>query len=321
MVCACGDASCAVSALFRGISAAVDLVRRLDGGETSHVSANSLAQLRQSAIYADFHEEFFSFVRGFAGAFIFAMPLLYTLEMWTIAITADLWKLTALLLIALALNIVVNYYSGFKDKPDWRGALEQSVEAMAIGIIGAAVVLLAIGRIGPGDPLSTVAGRIVLQAVPLSIGASVANSVFHRPDEDLQDDEEPPEGSGFFNDVGATVVGSVLLAFGIAPTDESVALASELDYAHLAAIVVLSLLLSYGIVFASGFDRGQGPGPFQKPLTETALSYLISLLVAAGMLYLLDLIHSGTPTHLALAMIIVLGLPATVGGAAGRLVI
>jgi putative integral membrane protein (TIGR02587 family) len=166
-----------------------------------------------------------------------------------------------------------------------------------------------------------VAGRIVLQAVPLSIGASVANSVFRRFSAGQGGEDELPEGSGFLNDLGATIVGSVLIGFGIAPTDEGATLAAELDYAHLAAIVVLSLLLSYGIVFASGFDVGQGPGPFQKPLTETALSYLISLLVAAGILYLLDVIHSGTPLHLAFAMIIVLGLPATVGGAAGRLVI
>jgi putative integral membrane protein (TIGR02587 family) len=285
------------------------------------VIAKPLTQLHQSPVVADFREELLSFVRGFAGAFIFAMPLLYTLEMWTIAITADLWKLIALLLIALALNIVVNYYSGFKDGRDWRGALEQSVEAMAIGIVGAVLVLLVIDKISPGDPLRTIAGRIVLQAVPLSIGASVANSVFRQVSAGRGDDEEAPEGSGFLNDVGATIVGSVLIGFGVAPTDEGVSLAAELDYAHLAAIVVLSLLLSYGIVFASGFDQGQGPGPFQRPLSETALSYLISLLVAAGILYLLDVIDAGTPIHLAFAMVIVLGLPATVGGAAGRLVI
>jgi uncharacterized membrane protein len=107
----------------------------------------------------------------------------------------------------------------------------------------------------------------------------------------------------------------------VAPTDEGVLLAAELDYVHLAAIMILSALLSYGIVFASGFDQGSGPGPFQSPLTETALSYLISLLVSGAILYFLDFIHSGVSVHLALAMIIVLGFPATIGGAAGRLVI
>jgi putative integral membrane protein (TIGR02587 family) len=267
-----------------------------------------------------FKEEVLDLVRAFAGAFIFAMPLLYTLEMWTIGATTAFWKLQVMLVAVLLLNVVVNYFSGFKEDTSWKGALEQAVEVMAVGLVAATVVLLVIGRISFADPLESVMGKIVIQAVPLSIGASVANSIFRSPGAGHPEDEEL-EGSGFFNDVGATVVGSVLIGFGIAPTDEGIVLASELDYLHLATVIVLSLLLSYGIVFASGFDRGHGPGPFQKPLTETALSYLISLAVCGVVLYLLDAIHSGTPAHLALAMIIVLGLPATIGGAAGRLVI
>jgi uncharacterized membrane protein len=85
--------------------------------------------------------------------------------------------------------------------------------------------------------------------------------------------------------------------------------------------MVLSVLLSYGIVFASGFDRGQGPGPFQSPWTETLYSYVVSLIMAGLVLYLLDFIHSGLPVHIIMAQIIVLGLPATIGGAAGRLAI
>ena len=277
-----------------------------------------------STHYSDFKEEFLSFMRAFAGAFIFAMPLLYTLEMWTIGATIKPWKLLAMLIIALVLNIAVNYYSGFKETRTWRGALEQAVEVVAVGLVAAAVVLLTIDRISPGDSLESVLGRFVLQAVPLSIGASVANSLFHEPvdtEEGGEETAEPPEGSGFLNDVGATAVGSALIGLGVAPTDEVLQLGSELDYIHLAAIIVLSLLLSYGIVFASGFDKGEGQGPFHHSLTETVLSYFVSLLVAGALLYLLDVIHSGTPIHLIFSMVIVLALPATIGGAAGRLVI
>lgn len=272
----------------------------------------------------DFKEELLSFIRAVAGAFIFAMPLLYTLEMWTTGATASLWKLQAMLVSALLLNVVINYFSGFKDESSWRGALEEAIEALTVGIVAAAVVLLVLDRISPGDPLESLTGKIIIQAVPLSIGASVANSIFHRRGNgEAAGEQEPeqPEGSGVLNDIGATAVGSVLIAFGIAPSDEITLLAGEMAYVHLLALMVLSLLLSYGIVFASGFDKGRAPGPFHRPVTETVLSYLISLLVAGAVLYLLDGIDAGTPIHLALAMIIVLGLPATIGGAAGRLVI
>jgi len=288
------------------------------------MSANSSAAQSRSIPVGDFRQEALSLLRALAGAFIFAMPLLYTLEMWTLGATVDLWKLQVLLVSALLMNIVINYFSSFKEESSWRGALEEAVEATTVGILAAAVVLLVLDRISLGNPLQGIAGKIIVQAVPLSIGASVANSVFRQPanGEGSNGQElEQPEGSGFLNDVGATAVGSVLIAFGIAPTEEVTLLAGEMDYVHILALMVLSLLLSYGIVFASGFDKGLSTGPFHHPLTETVISYLISLLVAGAVLYLLGSVHSGTSIHLALPMIIVLGLPATIGGAAGRLVI
>jgi putative integral membrane protein (TIGR02587 family) len=282
----------------------------------------SLAVLR-SAPRGSFRAEGVSLVRAFAGGFLFAMPLLYTLEMWTLGATVTFWKLNVLLIMTLALNVVVNYYSGFRvGRTSWRSAVEQAIEVTAVGLVAGTVMLLVIDRISFADPLAAVMGKIIIQAVPLSIGASVANSVFQQRSQNGDEpDSESPEGSGFLNDVGATVVGSVLIGFGVAPTDEGLILASTLGYASLAAVMVFSILLSYGIVFASGFDQGQGPGPFQSPLTETLLSYLISLIVSGVILYLLDFIHTGVPAHMALSMIIVLGLPATIGGAAGRLVI
>ena len=98
-------------------------------------------------------------------------------------------------------------------------------------------------------------------------------------------------------------------------------LAAELDYAHLLALIGLSLLLSYIIVFASEFGTGQGtqPGPFQSPLTETVMAYLVSLLVALLSLYLFDQIELDDPLGRTVSLVLVLGLPATIGGAAGRL--
>jgi putative integral membrane protein (TIGR02587 family) len=124
-------------------------------------------------------------------------------------------------------------------------------------------------------------------------------------------------------DFGATIIGAIFLSFSIAPTDEIPMLAAELDYSHSLALIGLSLLLSYIIVFASGFGAGQHeqPGPFQSPLTETVLAYVLSLLVALISLSLFDQIALDDPLGHVVAMVLVLGLPATIGGAAGRLVV
>jgi putative integral membrane protein (TIGR02587 family) len=145
----------------------------------------------------------------------------------------------------------------------------------------------------------------------------------------MGDGEEGQDGSqngtwgALRADLAATLIGALFLAFSIAPTDEVEVLAAALDDIHLVALIALSLLLSYIIVFASGYSRGPGTqsGPFQSPLTETVLAYVVSLLVALASLYLFDRIEPGDPANHTFAMVIVLGFPATVGGAAGRLVV
>lgn len=121
------------------------------------------------------------FARAFAGAYIFGVPLLFTMEMWWIGEYAALWKLLAFLLVALAANFGFSYAAGFKREEHTLGlALQEAVEAVAVGVVAATVMLLVLNRIGPGDPLDSVVGTIVIQAVPLSIGASVANEIFDR---------------------------------------------------------------------------------------------------------------------------------------------
>ena len=86
-----------------------------------------------------------------------------------------------------------------------------------------------------------------------------------------------------------------------------------------------SLLVSYAIVFAAGFTnqqkRHQQEGLFQNSYNETLISYLVSLVAAGMMLVFFDKLHWQDPWHLWLSYSIILGLPATIGGAAGRLAI
>ena len=265
------------------------------------------------------------FVRAFSGAYIFGIPLLFTMEMWWIGEYADRWKLAAFFAVAFAANLGLNYVAGFKNESTFRAAVSETIDAVAVGIVAGSIMLLVLNRIGFGVPLDSVAGMILIQAVPLSIGASVANEVFGKRGEksregDVHESRMNPWHE-FFSDVGATAIGGVFIGFSIAPTDEVELLAAGLGYAHLLGLIGFTLLLSYGIVFASGFDRPRPKGLFQRPMTETALSYVISLLVAFALLYLFDRIEFSDPFQLTVEEILVLGVPTTVGGAAGRLVV
>ena len=230
--------------------------------------------------------------------------------------TIEIWKIQVLLVLTFLLNVIINYYSGFKEVPDWRGAFEQALEVMAVGIVDAAVILLVLDRISPGDPIKSMLGMIVIQAVPLSIGASVANSIFH-----LQDrGETGEEGSGFLNDVVQRL--SAACWFPSAsrqPMKDDARQRPRLYPFDRNRSAVAPPVLRHRL--CQRIRRGERSRAVSEAGHQALLSCLVSLIVSGTVLYLLDAIDSGTPPQLALAMIVVLTLPATIGGAAGRLVI
>jgi putative integral membrane protein (TIGR02587 family) len=124
------------------------------------------------------------------------------------------------------------------------------------------------------------------------------------------------------------MLGATIIAFSIAPTDEIPLIAGSLSGPWLLGVVGASLALSYVIVFAANFAgserraaRRTHGAPFQRPLSETLIAYLLALVMAAVMLWLFQLVRPGDPPRQWVSYIIVLGLPATIGGAAGRLAV
>lgn len=76
-------------------------------------------------------QELNDFVRAFSGAYIFGIPLLFTMEMWWIGEHAALWKLLAFLLVALVANFGFTYAAGFKRESTFRSTANQAVDAVA----------------------------------------------------------------------------------------------------------------------------------------------------------------------------------------------
>ena len=68
-------------------------------------------------------------------------------------------------------------------------------------------------------------------------------------------------------------------------------------------------------------QRRQQSGLFQTPISETIVSYLISLVAGMLMLWFFQKLTLSDPWFLWLRYSIVLSLPATIGGAAGRLAV
>src|SRR5699024_10626054 len=100
-------------------------------------------------------------------------------------------------------------------------------------LIAGFVMLVVMNQIHLDDSPHSIIGKTVVQAIPMSIGASVANRVFGttivRQRQGKEPARQPKQLKTILSDIGATVVGGVFLGSTVAPTDEVPVLAADLD--------------------------------------------------------------------------------------------
>ena len=124
-------------------------------------------------------------------------------------------------------------------------------------------------------------------------------------------------------DLGASLIGAVFIALSIAPTDEVPMVTSSRSSGWLIVIVAASLLIAYSIVFVAGFAgqsrRNAQQGLLQHPRDRNGgvVRHRLVRLVRDVGSFSGQMLQGGVT----LAQVIVLGLPAAIGGAAGRLAI
>jgi putative integral membrane protein (TIGR02587 family) len=279
-------------------------------------------------------DEFQDLVRGLAGGLMIGIPLTYTMEIWAIGAILSPLAVFPMLAVTYLINLGSVSWVGFRSGNGGLGqALSDALDATALALVSAGLVLALLDRIGPGDPLSSDIGRILQSAIPFSLGIAIANHLLPRGDTrvESEDDEagqaeqSTSSSRATLLELGASAMGALLFCIAIAPTDEIRVLATELPPIFLPVMIGASLLISYGIVFVADFagheGRSTATGVLQHPITETVAAYLISLLVAGGALWIFGPITPETDPFLIYTMMIILGLPAAIGGAAGRLAV
>jgi putative integral membrane protein (TIGR02587 family) len=259
--------------------------------------------------------------RAFAGATIFALPLLMTMEMWALGFYMEPLRLALFLAVMFPLLVALAYYAGFEESVSWTQLVLSACVAYAVAFVAAAAGLALLGVLGPGMSLEEIVGKVSLQAIPASIGAMLARSQLGEREE--QKDEERRRDT-YHGELFLATVGALFLAFNVAPTEEVVLIATMMTGWHALALIGASLAIMHGFVYAVEFRGQTSAHPelsvWSEFLRLTVVAYALALLVCLYVLW-----SFGRSEGLALGELlmqtVVLGFPAAIGAAAARLIL
>jgi putative integral membrane protein (TIGR02587 family) len=170
--------------------------------------------------------------------------------------------------------------------------------------------------------LRELAGKLLLQSVPVSIGASVAMSEFG---EEHRLAEERRARAGYWGALGMALAGAMLFGFGVSGTEEPLMVAEQLTGFRAILLMLLSLTQVHAIVYAVDFkERPDEVGTRQHTfavLREGVSTYALALAVGAYLLWTFRTIDSGLGILPAIYATIAIGFVTSLGAAAAELLI
>lgn len=259
--------------------------------------------------------------RAFAGAVIFGLPILMTMEMWSLGFSMDPWRLALLLALFFPFLVALSWHAGFEPTFSLRDDVVDALVAYAVGFVSTAVVLALFGLLRPEMSAREIVGKVAVQAVPASIGALLSQTQLGE-----HDASQAPRGGQdtYWTDLFIMAVGALFLAFNVAPTEEMVLIAAGLTEWGTLALMLVSLAAMHTFVYAVAFrgrpeDRRDASG-WSVLLRFTIAGYALALLVSGYMLWTFGRLD-GLSLAAALQAVVVLGFPAAIGAAAARLIL
>ncbi len=261
--------------------------------------------------------------RAFAGALIFALPLLMTMEMWWLGFYADRTRLLLFVLLNLALLVPLSRVVGFERTSSWPEDIADALTAYGVAIVASAMILALMAIIRIDMPAGEILGKIAIQAVPASIGAALARGQFGQRDEDGTGESSDLDGS-YAGELFLMLVGAMFIAFNLAPTEEIILIAFKMTPWHALAMIAASILVLHGFVYALDF-RGEetlpeGVGGLAGLFMFTIAGYGIALLVSLYILWTFGRTDGASAGEIAM-MVTVLGFPAALGAGTARLIV
>ena len=262
--------------------------------------------------------------RAFAGAIIFGLPLLMTMEMWFLGISVHPARLLVFLGVNVLILVGLSRFGGFERTDNLAEDVMDALAACGVGIIGSAAVLWLLAIVDLSMPLDEVAGKIAIQSVPASFGAMIARKQLSGGGAEPADEEAAVRGAGYGGQLFLMAAGALFLSFNLAPTEEMALIAYMMSTWHLLALVIVSMLLLHLFVYRLGFAGEEAHpddrGPAHTFLAYTIPGYGIALAVGLYVLWTFGRVD-GTAIDQVAATMVVIAFPGALGAAIARLVV
>ncbi|MEN5361920.1 TIGR02587 family membrane protein [Brevundimonas intermedia] len=275
------------------------------------MTAAAMIDLRKERAYVR------DLARAFAGALVFNIPLLMTMEMWEQGVAMERWRLLTFIVAGLPLLYGLAYYAGFSKRRGFRNDILDTAVALAVGFVTASVLLILFGVVQWNAPPHEAIGMVALQAVPGAMGALLARRQLSG-DGGGDTDED---AASYFGELFLMAAGALFFALNIAPTEEIILIAYKATALHVLALIALSLLLLHLIVFNAGFaGQEEADRPLHAFMHFTLPGYAIALGISLFALYVFGR-TDGLSVQGVIQIAIVLGFPAAIGAAAARLLV
>ena len=219
----------------------------------------------------EWSDEFDDAVRGLASGFLIGIPVVFTVDSWWLGDQNEPLDSLTLLAASYVLTLAAVYWIGFRRglRRGWQ-YLGDAVEALALAVLALVAVFWVLGQIGDGQAPSIAVGRIAVAIAPVSLGVAIANHLLARDASRVDPDQGDASAmrAGRHDrrrrrtlfELAASVAGALFLCLTIVPLDDLSAITTEVPFRNLPLVILLSLLVTYSVVFAAGF-AGEARAP------------------------------------------------------------
>ena len=260
--------------------------------------------------------------RGIVGGLMFSLPLLYTMEMWWRGFTAPPEYLLFSLVVTIILLMGYNRYAGMRKDCTWYEVARDSVEEAGLAIVLSFLILWLLNRISFQMPVNVIVGKVVVESMIVAIGISIGTSRLGQSKQEEGKEGREKKGGTYdvLHDVTLSTCGAILFASSVAPTMEIKKLAVGSGKWSIVLMILISLALSAVILYFSNFKGAKDKRPpIPQMVYDLAVSYSVALVASFGMMWFFGRIEDSL--LLVASEMVVLGIPASIGASAGRLLI